>query len=50
MCRSEYIHLVDGFGAVAVNTRGIGNRLWVLAMLGAGVHLRVVHGYRGGRT
>lgn len=42
-CREERLHFVDGVGAVAVNTRGIGNRLWVLAMLAAGVHLRAVH-------
>ena len=42
VCRDDHIHLC-GVGAVAVNTRGVGNRLWELAMVAAELHLRECH-------
>jgi hypothetical protein len=46
-CSDEKTHLT-AFGAIAVNTRGIGNRLWVLAMYGTYIHTRWHDGIREG--
>ena len=42
-CREETIHFTQ-YGAVACNTRGIGNRVWALAMLAGYAHLKEKHG------
>lgn len=42
-CRDEHVHLHPVVGAIAVNTRGMGNRLWVLAMLAVQEHRRKCH-------
>lgn len=39
-CRTEQTYILPVVGAVGFNTRGMGNRLWVLAMLAAQEHLR----------
>lgn len=36
--RDEEMHLVAGIGAVQFNSRGVGNRLWLLAMIAAYEH------------
>lgn len=36
----EKTYIVQPFGALGFNTRGMGNRLWVLAMLAVQEHLR----------
>lgn len=41
-CREHTTHLTP-YGAVACNTRGVGNRLWVLAMLAGYAHLKEKH-------
>lgn len=43
-CRGEHVHVHPAVGAIAINTRGMGNRLWVLAMLAVQEHLRKCHG------
>ncbi len=37
-CRDERVHLHPAVGAVVVNSRGMGNRLWVLALLAVQEH------------
>jgi hypothetical protein len=39
-CRDPRTHFHPLTGAIAVNTRGIGNRTWFLAMLGAILHIK----------
>jgi hypothetical protein len=41
-CREETLHFTP-FGAVAANTRGIGNRVWFLALLAGLLHLHEKH-------
>jgi hypothetical protein len=41
-CRKEYLY-GSPFGQVAVNTRGIGNRFWALALFAGLKHLEREH-------
>ena len=42
-CRGQTTYLTP-HGVVACNTRGVGNRLWGLAMLAGYTHLKEKHG------
>jgi hypothetical protein len=47
VCRAETLHFTDA-GAVAANTRGLGNRTWPLALIAGLMHLRDHHGVTHG--
>lgn len=49
VCRHDHIHLLPDVGAVGMNTRGVGNRTWRLALVAGLAHLRGCH-HRPGAT
>lgn len=43
--KNEKIYIHPVFGAVAFNTRGVGNRVWFLAQYAADRHIREFHSH-----